>query len=99
MFGDGSDLDTEDIHCGKFVRKLCHDANVGKTGLRRDLLFIGTKVMFPLLYAYAIRWRILFTGFMGGIVSDLFVLLKEIWKGFLMLFTSQLIWMFLLLTR
>lgn len=77
LFGDGSDLDTEDIHCGKFVRKLCHDANVGKTGLRRDLLFIGTKVMLPYYMLTQYAGEFLFTGFMGGIVSDLFCSLER----------------------
>ncbi|MFH1064918.1 MAG: arginase family protein [Nanoarchaeota archaeon] len=72
LFGAGDDKDAEEIHCGRFVRRLCHDTNVGKQGLRPDVLFIGTKVSLITGIMDPCAREFLFTGALDTSYSDLF---------------------------
>lgn len=71
MFGMDTDADAPAIHCGKFVKKLCENTNVGNREFRPDVFFIGCyvpvvqSVFIPSASGYA------FTGIKGGILSDL----------------------------
>lgn len=72
LFGMGLERNSPNIHCGRFVKKLCENTNVGKTKLRPDVFFIGCYVPLAegIFYLPALQYA--FTGVIGGAISDMF---------------------------